>query len=202
MICKCNNNSGSNVEAPKIKHVFGNVFILGIPLRKLMVTYDEGVKTSVNTDLLPLFQNSPIRVIFSKNGIIRYEFNAQLVNGYVVVEDKGTLPIGTYNITILATDSNGDPLRYKENFILEIVDTTAEANYDGLETFDGYFKFPILKYGGGRSSLIVIDDKAVKINEGTGFYGEITDDAVKLYARFGQSSSEITQDAVKLTIKG
>lgn len=194
MDCNCNHNIEVYSE-PKIKHPQGNVFFLGVPLSKLIVSFREGVKDS---ETLP-FESLKITVVFSKPSK-SYTYNAEIIDGYVVVEDKGKLPVGVYDMTVLSKDTNGDPLRYKENSVIQIVDTTAEANYDGLETYDGYFKYLIPKFGGGRPSLIVITEDAVKVNEGTGFYGEITEEAVKLFARFGQSKMEVTENAVKIQI--
>lgn len=159
MICNCNNNSSNSGSAAtesglKISHVYGNVFRLGIPLSKRIVEYNGGIRSQEDLSLEPLLDGGDIKVVFSKGGAVRYEFDASLVDGYVVVEDKGTLPIGTYSITVLATDANGDPLRYKENLVMRIVDATADADYNSLEQYDGYFKFPILKFGGGKYSNV------------------------------------------------
>jgi len=146
MICNCKNNGTSGGTSPRIGFVQGNAFKLGIPLHRLEVTVAAGIRSDNETELSPSITN--IRVIFGK-GAVRREYPAELVDGYVVVEDKGNLPVGTYDITVLATDTNGDPLRYKEILMLRIVDTTAEADLSGLEQYDGFFKFPMLAYGGG-----------------------------------------------------
>lgn len=140
----------------KIKHVQGNAFQLGIPLVKRIVEFNDGVRSQSDNDLSPLLEGAPIKVIFGRGGAVRHERDASLDSeGYVVVEDKGKLPLGQYSVTVLATDSNGDPLRYKDNFVLRIVDTTAEADYSELAEYDGYFKFPILMFNasGGQGSL-------------------------------------------------
>lgn len=187
-----------------IRHPQGNAFKLGIPLSKHIVEYRNGVKSQTDESLSPLLDGAPIKVIFGRGAICakRYEFTASLVDGYVVVEDKGTLPRGTYSLTVLATDSNGDPLRYKENFALRIVDTTAEANYEDLQEYDGYFKFPILKKadGGGQESGIVITDDEIQLHEGLGFYAEKTDTETKLYARPGLSLVRSTDDEIQIII--
>lgn len=180
----------------KIKHPQGNAFTLGIPLAKRIVEFDGGVRTQSDESLSPLLKDAPIRVIF---GRCRAS-NAKLVGGYVVVENKGTLPIGNYHVTVLATDANGDRLRYRDDFELGIVNSIDEANYEELNEYDGYFKFPIIRANSHDICLIVVTDDAVQINEGVGFEGEVTEDAVKLYARFGQSEMEVTDDAVKITI--
>jgi hypothetical protein len=180
----------------KIKHIQGNSFELGIPLAKRIVQFNGGSRSQTDENLSPLLKDAPIRVIFGRCRACK----AKLIGGYVVVKDKGTLPVGNYHITVLATDANGDPLRYIDELELGIVNSVAESNYEELAEYDGYFKYPIPKLGAEDVCLIVITDDAVQINEGTGFYGEITDDAVKLYARFGQSSMEVTENAVKITV--
>lgn len=179
-----------------IKHIQGNTFELGIPLAKRIVEFAGGVRSQADENIAPLLKDAPIRVIFGRNRVIK----ARLVGGYVVVKDKGTLPVGNYHVTVVATDASGEPLRYKDSFELGIVSSIEESDYDGLEQYDGYFKFPIPRLDAENVSLIVVTDDAVQINEGTGFEGEITEDAVKLYARYGQSSMEVTENAVKITI--
>ena len=180
----------------KIKHPQGNAFSLGIPLAKRIVGFNGGVRTQSDESLSPLLKDAPIRVIFGKCRVLK----ARLNGSYVVVEDKGTLPIGNYHVTVLATDANGDRLRYRDNFELGIVGSIAESNYEELNDYDGYFKFPIIGAEAQDVCLIVVTEDAVQINEGTGFDGEVTEDAVKLYARFGPSEMEVTEDAVKITI--
>lgn len=50
------------------------------------------------------------------------------------VEDKGNIPIGTYSVTVLAKDDNGDPYRFKQNAVLKVVDATKDAGIEaGIE---------------------------------------------------------------------
>jgi hypothetical protein len=140
----------------KIKHPYGNVFILGIPLVKRVIEFTDGLRSQNDHQLTPLLEDAPIKVIFGRGGAVRYERDAKLdEDGFVVVKDNGKLPMGFYNVTVLATDSNGDPLRFKDNLVLRIVDSTAEADYSDLAGYDGYFKFPLLAFNssGGRGSL-------------------------------------------------
>lgn len=140
--------------ATRIKHVYGNVFRLGIPLTKRIIDFTDGIKTTDDLPFEPLMSGAPIKVVFAKK-FVNYERSASMVDGFVVVEDKGALPVGAYSVTVLATDYNGDPLRFKEDFVLQIVDTTAEADYDQIDGYDGWFKFPILttKSSGGKGSI-------------------------------------------------
>lgn len=128
----------------RISHVQGNVFQLGIPLVKRIVEFHGGVRSQVDNRMSPLMEGAPINVIFGRGSVVRYERSGELVDGYVVVEDKGLLPRGAYHITVLATDANGDPLRFKDRLVIRIVDSTAEADYEELADYDGFFKFPTL----------------------------------------------------------
>lgn len=141
--------------ATKIKHVQGNVFRLGIPLIKRIVEFNDGVRTQTDMEMSPLQEGAPIKVIFGRGGAVRHERDAELIDGFVVVEDKGKLPLGFYDVTVLATDYNGDPLRFKDKFVIRIVDTTAEADYSELVDYDGWFKYPVLLYNaqGGRGAI-------------------------------------------------
>lgn len=158
MNCNCTNNvsanNAENTNGTKIKHIFGNVFRLGIPLVKHIVSISDGIKNTEDIDLLPLMNDAPITVVFDKS-FVKFEYIGTIEDGYIVVEDKGKLPIGTYSITVLATDNNGDPLRYKENLVLQIVDTTAEADYNETIDYDGWFKSPILmaNASGGKGAI-------------------------------------------------
>lgn len=145
----------TNNAMARIKHVQGNPFRLGIPLVKRTIEFTDEVKSQNDHGLSPLLEGAPIKVIFGRGCAVCHERMETLEDGCVVVEDKGLLPLGFYNVTVLATDSNGDPLRYKDNFVLRIVDSTAEADYSELAGYDGYFKFPILMFNssGGRGSL-------------------------------------------------
>lgn len=184
----------------KIRHVAGNAFRLGISLKKRVEQFVDGVHTTNDAPLLPLLAGAPIRVVFSKGKRFNYEYDGHLEDGYVVVEDKGTLPIGSYSITVLATDNNGDPLRYKDKLVFSIVDATADARYDELDEYDGYFKFPVLSSGDVVECGIVITDDAVQIYEDAGFFGEVDKDAVKLFAMFGRSRMVFDDDSVDLII--
>lgn len=180
----------------RIKHIQGNAFQLGIPLSKCTVGFHSGVRSQSKLPFAPLKSDAPIRAIF---GLCR-STTAKLVNGYVVVEDKGTLPIGNYHVTILATDNNGDSLKYKDNFVLGIVGSIAEADYSELSDYDGYFKYPVLSVDEGEQTNIVVTEDAVQLHEGEGFAGEITESAVKMYATYGTSSIEIDEDSVNIII--
>lgn len=132
MNCNCNNNNA--MKEAKIKHVFGNVLRMAIPLTLRMV---ELVEVEVDgetkqqaevtdTDFIPS-SAYPVLVVFSK-GAVKVSLKAQMRDGNVAyVEDKGSIPVGLYDITVTCNDDNGNPYRFKQNTTLHVVDTTAEA---------------------------------------------------------------------------
>lgn len=184
----------------RIKHVQGNTFMLGIPLLKRTVSFSKGEKTQTDGELPPLMDGAPITVIFSRSAAVRYERTAELIEDYVWVEDKGKLPLGFYNVTVLATDSEGNPLRFKANTVLQIVDCTSEAYSCGVywyDGFDGSQIYPVLR---SNQPAIIIDGSSVTIVEGRGFSGELEDDSVTIRAIRGQSSITISSDDITITI--
>lgn len=126
MNCECNNKS--NRVKPGIKHVYGNVLRMAIPLtlRTLVKDGDEMVVT--DTDFIPS-SDHPVRVVFSK-GKTNYPIIATMDGNVAIVEDKGKIPVGTYDISVECYDDLGNPYRFKQNAVLYVADTTAEAGID------------------------------------------------------------------------
>lgn len=126
MNCECNDNS--NRVKPGIKHVYGNVLRMAIPLtlRTLVKDGDEVIVT--DTDFIPS-SDHPVRVVFSK-GKRNYPIIATMDGNVAIVEDKGKIPVGTYDISVECYDDLGSPYRFKQNAVLYVADTTAEAGID------------------------------------------------------------------------
>lgn len=117
----------------RIKHVYGNVLKLAIPLTLRTVTLEGGTVEVSDTDYTPS-NRYPVVVQFV-NGPLKYELDATIRDNYIaVVEDKGTIPVGTYAIVVLCRDNNGDPRRFKQRCVVEVVDVTADAGIEiGVE---------------------------------------------------------------------
>lgn len=131
MNCDCNDKNCGGLTpliAPKIKHVFGNVLRLAIPLtlRSLVKDGDEMVAT--DTDFIPSSEY-PVNVVFTR-GKNPYAVAATMDGNLAVIEDKGKIPLGTYDITVECRDDGGLPYRFKQNTVLQVVDATAEAGID------------------------------------------------------------------------
>lgn len=125
MGCNCNNTN--NDVRPRIKHVFGNILRLAIPLTLREVEVVDGDVVTTDTDFIPS-SNYPVKMMLGK-GATKIGLDVIMRNGNIAyVEDKGSIPVGTYSITITCYDNAGNPFRFKKNKVLEIVDTTIEAD--------------------------------------------------------------------------
>ena len=132
----------------KIRHVYGNVMKLAIPLTIRIRTISDGRETETEIDFYPNM-NYPTKVILVGVGFIRYEYDA-LIEGNVALIKTGTdVRVGTYHIEVLAHDENSEPVRFKERNVIEIVDAGVRAVSSG--------------YGaGGRSADFVADFRSKK----------------------------------------
>lgn len=109
--------------ATRIKHVYGNVLRLAIPLTKRTVSIVDGNADYTDTDFVPS-NNYPIKVQFGT----KYTREARMRDSNIAcVEDRGELPVGVYAVTVLCKDSNGNPMRFKQNCVVQVVDVTAAA---------------------------------------------------------------------------
>lgn len=127
MECNCiNNHNGTSLVTPEIKHVQGNVLRLAIPLTLRTVEMEGGEMVYTDTDFIPS-SDAPVKVVFSK-GAFKMPITATMKNGNVAfVEEKGKIPVGVYDITVTCNDEDGNPYRFKQNTVLQVVDATAEA---------------------------------------------------------------------------
>ena len=131
MDCRC--NSITKLTPAKIRHVYGNVLRIAVPLTKRTVEVVDGVVSVTDTDFTPS-TDYPISIIFDK-GAAKAKYIATLRGDHIAyIEDKGTLEVGTYSITVLCKDSDGNPYRFKERAVLQVVDATADAGIEkGIE---------------------------------------------------------------------
>ena len=121
MNCNCNTNNNT----PDVRIVQGNVMRLAIPLtlRTLEKVGDEIEAT--DTDFIP---TGDVTVELCKNnGLVKKTLDVEMRGNIAVITDKGTLPVGIYSLTILCNDDYGNPYRFKETPIVQIVDETKEA---------------------------------------------------------------------------
>lgn len=131
MDCRC--NSITKLTPAKIRHVYGNVLRIAVPLTMRTVEVVDGVVSVTDTDFTPS-TDYPISIIFDK-GAAKAKYIATLRGDHIAyIEDKGTLEVGTYSITVTCKDSDGNPYRFKERAVLQVVDATADAGIEkGIE---------------------------------------------------------------------
>ena len=126
MNCNCNNNGKDKLDAPKIKLVYGNVLRLAIPLTLRTIEVVNNQVEVTDTDFIPSSEY-PVKVEFSK-GAMKFSLDAEMKDGNVAyVEDKGKIPVGTYEITVTCNDDNGYPYRFNQMSVLQVFHSTAEA---------------------------------------------------------------------------
>lgn len=81
-----------------------------------------------DTDFIPSSDHL-VRVVFSK-GKTNYPIIATMDGNVAIIEDKGKIPVGTYDISVECYDDLGNPYRFKQSAVLYVTDTTAEAGID------------------------------------------------------------------------
>lgn len=183
-----------------IKHVQGNVLRLAIPLTLRTVTLNNGEVETKDTDFVP---TGEVKVLFTKTAR-QFEYLATMRDGNIaVVEDKGTIPVGCYAITVLCYDANGNPMRFKQNCVVEVKDLTIEAGIDvGTEfesqewLLDGAIFIAIKGEDGRGIDNIVIDETHV-----SGEYNSVTfyltdGTSYTLHIRNGESTEQTLPSGV------
>lgn len=159
MACNCNNTA----EVPKIKHVYGNVLKVAIPLDVIEVTSVNGETVSTTTEFTPN-SSYPVTILLKK-GATMYPFQADVEGNVVSFEDPGTLPIGIYQLEVLCRNDQGKPMRFMVRSVIEIVDATIDAGIEaGVEfnaesyTLDGgVFLFAKGDKGDGIAGISVVE---------------------------------------------
>ena len=181
----------------KIKHVFGNRIELHIPLSDRAVSVTDGNASESIADLYPA---GKIALRLSKGyGSYNYDVPATVSGNTIVIVDNGTIPVGAWSMELVGTYSDGKPLRWKKNVILEVVDATADGGDYGNDEVDVLAYYPIIE---GRGSAIVITDDAVYLETGSGV-GEDDDpddDEATAHTGYGEGSVEVSDNEVTLYI--
>lgn len=125
--------SNNIIINPKLKHVFGNMLRIAVPLVMRQVEVIDGVISTTDYDFHPS-ADYPVTMEFMR-GTTLYKFKAEVRDGTIAyVEESGTLPVGLYSIAVVCRDDHGVPYRFKERAALAVVDCTADAGIeDGVE---------------------------------------------------------------------
>ena len=191
--CPYNNNGGNNAE-DMLTHPFGNPFTITFPMTSVVVMVNNG--NEVQED-----RNFPIYdvVVALLRGKRRYEYVPRISTNAITFNDRGVLPVGTYDIEITYRGTDSMHYRYKQEDFIRILDS---AKAGGTYTSDGcdiIAYYPKIK---GNISAIDITDNEVTINEGRGFTGDNTpnDGYADMSAEYGTSSIEVGENDVTITI--
>ena len=117
----------------KIRHVYGNVMKVAIPLTVRIRTLSDGKETESESDFFPN-PDYPVKVVLVGIGFIRYEYDAQLDGNIATIKTNADIRLGTYHVEVLAHDENAEPVRFKAKSVIEIVDATSDAGIEaGVE---------------------------------------------------------------------
>ena len=134
--------------------VQGNLLRLGIALQVVKITSVEGVVDKQVEDFVPN-PNFPVKVLLTRGSMV-CEFTATMEGNVAVIEDKGTVHVGKYALTVLCRDDDGNPMRFKQKDAVNIVDLTAEAGIvpgaefeTGTQWLDGAVFLSLTAQGGG-----------------------------------------------------
>lgn len=119
----------------KIKHVFGNVMHVAIPLTMRVRKLIDGQETETEEDFYPN-PNHDVEIVLYKGGGLKTLYIATIDDNVATFEDGGELPVGTYQVEVRAFDAEENPVRYMVRSIIEIVDATIDAGIEAGIEFD------------------------------------------------------------------
>ena len=113
--------------AVTVTYVQGNTLRLAIQLRLVVMTLDNGRTVTTSSDFVPN-RGYPVEVLL-QSGARGYWYKAAVDdNGMAVITDNGELPAGTYAVTVVCRDDNGERMRYRERGMVHaVIDTTQVA---------------------------------------------------------------------------
>lgn len=128
-----------------IRHPQGNPLRVSIPLTLRYVEIVDGVESYEDTDFIP---TGDVTVLLTR-GTEEHEYIATIVDNVATIVDMGRLEVGTWAVTVLCEDDEGNKMRYKARLVIRVVDCTADAAPDGVvdwyEGMDGAQMYPILR---------------------------------------------------------
>ena len=119
----------------KIKHVYGNVLRLDIPLTVKIVTSDGGHTQETEEPFYP-DTSKPVLVELANKYNTKYTYEATMTENVAHIEDYGDARVGVYKVTVRCYDEQGQPYRYMARDIIDIVDATADAGIEAGIEFD------------------------------------------------------------------
>lgn len=157
----------------KIKHVFGNVMRVAIPLTMRVRKLIDGKETETEEDFYPN-PNHDVEIVLYKGGGLKTLYIASIDGNVATFEDGGELPVGTYQVEVRAFDAEENPVRYMVRSIIEVVDATIDAGIEaGIEfdaetyTLDGAVFF-YAKGDRGEQGVSVVSVEQIETSHASG----------------------------------
>lgn len=176
-----------------ILHTQGNEITIAFPIEQLAHFLTDG---DTNIDVVQWAMERPVWVILSR-GLCKLQYKASVTNNYVMVTDHGHIPCGEYDIEVRFDNDDGLHMRFKQEKVLAVVDTTeAGRRYESTD-YDVMAYYPVIH---GRASAVVIGDNYVGLYSGLGLNADIGTDSVNLRAGYGNSQVEVTENNVNINI--
>lgn len=108
---------------------------LAIPLTMRTRTMHDGVETETEEDFYPNLEK-PMKIVLMREGGYSKEYLPDVVGNVMTITDDGTLPVGTYQVSVLCYDQSNNPCRYMVRAIVKIVSATADAGIEAGIEFD------------------------------------------------------------------
>ena len=118
-----------------IKHVYGNVLKLAIPLTQIVKEMIEGEVVTTESDFYPN-PNYPTKITLRGEGSIKFDFNATVDGNVATMIDYGTVLVGLYQVEVRCYDMQNNPMRYMVRAIVQVVDATIDAGIQAGIEFD------------------------------------------------------------------
>ena len=118
-----------------IKHVYGNVMRLAIPLTMRIRTMTDGQEHETEEDFYPNLEK-PMSVTLMREGGHTKTYTPSLTGNVMTIEDDGSLSIGLYQVTIKCYDLNNNPCRYMVRSKVKVVSATGDAGIVAGIEFD------------------------------------------------------------------
>jgi len=183
------------ISKTDILHVQGNPITIGFPVERINAVLRDGSFEALGSE------NSiddGVWVVLRRGLLVR-QYHVHAAHNYVFFTDAGHLPCGKYDIEVYYDDDDRQHMRLKYPSILTVVDNTEDGQLYRSDDFDVDAYYPVIK---GRASAIVIDGGQVSLFAGRGLNADIGEDSVNLRSGYGESQIEVTNDNVKINIKG
>jgi len=196
--CPYINSSANKLKKPIITHPQGNYLQVQIKLKQRFVGVVDGNEFYEDVDLSNYSITQPISVTLVR-GKKEYHFDGTLNGNRIVFTDEGNLPLGTYDLVIDMNVGNKSKSHFNHQSFLQIIrETSAGGQYENDE-MNIIASYPVLD---GVTTAITVGEDNVTISENGKFKGDDTpsDDNADITATYGDSSIEVGEDDVTITI--